>query len=173
MTSSITLASIQTPFGRLVAGASPDGICLLEFTDTQRLEKQIKRLETCLSCKARYNDNPLLELLNTQLKEYFSARRTKFPDIPLDLRGTEFQCQAWQALQHIPYGETRSYQQQAQAINKPKAARAVASANRNNRICILVPCHRVIGKNGRMAGYGGGIWRKEYLLALEKRGNTG
>jgi len=163
----LVCTKLNTPFGELLAGASEKGICLLEFTDTGRLEFQIPRLEKNYSCKVVNGNSPYFVQLSSQLIAYFQGEKKCFPDIPLDLKGTEFQMQAWEALRAIPYGETRSYQQQAQAIHKPKAVRAVASANRNNRISILIPCHRVIGKNGKMAGYGGGIWRKEYLLKLE------
>jgi O-6-methylguanine DNA methyltransferase len=163
----LVLTKIATPFGELLAGASEKGICLLEFTDTERLKFQIPRLEKNFSCKVSNGDSPFFAQLKQQLTAYFQGEKDCFSDIPLDLKGTEFQMKAWQALRAIPYGETRSYQQQAEAIDKPKAVRAVASANRNNRISILIPCHRVIGKNGKMAGYGGGIWRKEFLLKLE------
>ena len=89
-------------------------------------------------------------------------------DLPLLLDGTEFQQIVWKELQKIPYGSTRSYEQQAIAIKNPKAIRAVARANGDNRIAIIVPCHRVIGKDGKLVGYGGGIWRKQFLLNLEK-----
>ncbi len=163
----LVLTKMNTPFGELLAGATEKGICLLEFTDTERLEFQIPRVEKSFLCKVMNGNSPHFALLSTQLTTYFQGGKNCFSDIPLDLKGTEFQMQAWQALRAIPYGETRSYQQQAQAIHRPKAVRAVASANRNNRISIIIPCHRVIGKNGKMAGYGGGIWRKEFLLKLE------
>jgi AraC family transcriptional regulator of adaptative response/methylated-DNA-[protein]-cysteine methyltransferase len=163
----IVLAQLKTPFGVMLAGASTKGICLLEFTDTNRVEMQIPRLVKTYSSSVSNGSSPFIDALKQQLLDYFAGKRSNF-DLPLDVRGTEFQLQVWQALQAIPYGETRSYQQQAIAINKPRAVRAVANANRNNKIGIIIPCHRVIGKNGKMTGYGGGIWRKEYLLNLEK-----
>ncbi len=166
-TDTIAVTKIDTPFGELLAGASTQGICLLEFTDTQRLDFQLPRLEKNFSCNVVNGTSPYFDQLDTGLKAYFSGSVDAFKDIALDMKGTEFQMKVWDALRNIPYGETRSYQEQAQAINNPKAVRAVASANRNNRISILVPCHRVISKKGTMAGYGGGIWRKEYLLELE------
>ena len=118
--------------------------------------------------KARFVQakTPVLTALESQLEEYFDGKRQDF-DIPLDISGTPFQIQAWQALQQIPYGETRSYQQQAVQIGNTKAVRAVASANAKNHIAIVIPCHRVIAKNGGLAGFGGGVWRKKYLLDLE------
>jgi AraC family transcriptional regulator of adaptative response/methylated-DNA-[protein]-cysteine methyltransferase len=163
---SMTLARIKTPFGDLLAGATVTGICLLEFTDTQRIEMQLERLKKPLNGKIIHANSEYFLLLDQQLKDYFSGDLSEF-SIPLDLYGTDFQQQVWAALRAIPYGETRSYQEQAIAIDNPKAVRAVANANRNNKISIIIPCHRVIGKNGSMTGYGGGIWRKEFLLELE------
>lgn len=163
----IVVTQITSPFGQLLAGASTQGICLLEFTDTQRLERQIPRMEKAFSSKVIDGNSPFFEILEEQLKAYFAGTLKDFKDLPLDIRGTDFQVRTWNALIAIPYGETRSYQQQAEAINNPKAVRAVANANRNNRMSIIIPCHRVIGKNGTMTGYGGGIWRKEFLLELE------
>jgi len=102
-----------------------------------------------------------------QLGEYFSGKRRTF-DLPLDLQGTAFQLQAWHALLEIPFGETRSYAEQAALINNPKAVRAIGLANGKNPVSIIVPCHRVIGKNGTLTGYGGGLERKRFLLELEK-----
>ncbi|MFB3814340.1 MAG: methylated-DNA--[protein]-cysteine S-methyltransferase [Terriglobales bacterium] len=102
-----------------------------------------------------------------QLEEYFAARRTEFT-LPLDLRGTEFQQTCWRALLRIPYGETRSYAELARAIGRPHAARAVGMANHDNPIAIIVPCHRVVGTNGKLTGYGGGLETKRKLLDLER-----
>jgi AraC family transcriptional regulator of adaptative response/methylated-DNA-[protein]-cysteine methyltransferase len=162
----LVISLITSPFGDLLAGATDNGICLLEFTDTNRIEMQISRLEKGYQVTVKTGSSFLFDLLNQQLQDYFSGKLKDF-SIPLDTIGTDFQKQVWNALLTIPYGETRSYQQQAETINKPKAVRAVANANRNNKISILIPCHRVIGKNGTMTGYGGGIWRKQYLLDLE------
>ncbi len=90
-------------------------------------------------------------------------------DVPLQLPGTDFQVKVWEELMKIPFGSTRSYKEQAIALNNPKAVRAVARANGDNRIAIIIPCHRVIGSDGKLVGYGGGVWRKQYLLNLEKR----
>ncbi len=104
-----------------------------------------------------------------QLLEYFSRKRRTF-DIPLSIHGSSFQKKVWSSLQSIPYGETRTYQQVAQMTGNPKAARAVGMANNRNPLHILIPCHRVIGKNGKLTGYAGGIGKKQYLLDLEKQG---
>ena len=109
----------------------------------------------------------LLERTSRQLEEYFAGKRKQF-DLPLSLRGTEFQRQVWAALRDIPYGETRSYGQIAQAVGRPKAVRAVGMANHRNPISIIVPCHRVVGADGSLTGYGGGLENKKFLLALER-----
>ncbi|MDO4643078.1 MAG: methylated-DNA--[protein]-cysteine S-methyltransferase [Cardiobacteriaceae bacterium] len=115
--------------------------------------------------------SPLLDETMAQLKAYFTGHRQIF-DLPLHFIGTAFQKSVWQALLHIPYGKTCSYQDIAQAIERPRAVRAVAGAIRHNPISIIVPCHRVIGKNGRLTGYNGGteaLYVKERLLAIEQR----
>ena len=109
----------------------------------------------------------LLERASRQLEEYFAGKRKQF-DLPLSLRGTEFQRQVWAALRDIPYGETRSYGQIAQAVGRSKAVRAVGMANHRNPISIIVPCHRVVGADGSLTGYGGGLENKKFLLALER-----
>ncbi len=165
---SIVSQSINTPFGEMLAAASNRGICMLEFKDTGRLDGQITQLNKYFSSTINSGESVFFEQLTQELKDYFKGGLQSFK-VPLDIKGTTFQMQAWNALLKIPYGDTRSYLQQAQAINKPKAFRAVASANRNNRISILIPCHRVIAKNGNLAGYGGGLDRKAFLLNLEKQ----
>lgn len=112
-------------------------------------------------------ETPLLKEAAAQLKEYFAGLRKEF-DLPLSPKGTDFQQKVWAALQRIPYGETRSYRQVAEAVGNPRGCRAVGMANNRNPISILIPCHRVIGKDGGLVGYGGGLDRKKWLLALEK-----
>lgn len=168
MKNDIVTKTINTPFGDMLAAATSKGICLLEFTDTNRVEMQIPRLEKNFSANITKGESPFFTLLKQELKEYFSGSRKGFT-VTIDTKGTSFQMQAWDALLKIPYGETRSYLEQAKVINKPKAFRAVASANRNNRISIIIPCHRVIAKNGKLAGYGGGLDRKAFLIDLENK----
>ncbi|MHB1680365.1 MAG: methylated-DNA--[protein]-cysteine S-methyltransferase [bacterium] len=163
----IYITRILTPLGHMFAGATNDGICLLEFTDRRMLETQINRLTKLLNAEFIPCENKYFQELDAQLKEYFSGKRKKFT-IPIVLSGSDFQVGAWKVLQEIPYGETRTYQEQAIAMNNAKAVRAVATANGDNRISIIIPCHRVIAKDGKLAGYGGGLWRKQYLLNLEK-----
>jgi len=164
----IVTRTITTPFGEMLAGATSKGICLLEFTDTNRVEMQLPRLEKNFNAEISEGKSPFFDQLKDELQSYFTGKLQHFT-IPLDTKGTEFQMQAWDALLKIPYGETRSYLDQAKTINKPKAFRAVASSNRNNRISIIIPCHRVIAKDGGLAGYGGGLDRKEFLINLEEK----
>lgn len=160
---------ILTPLGPMIAGASNKGICLLEFTDRVRIDKQLQKLEELFQAKLTPGESSYLDKLENQLQEYFQHKRTDF-SLPLDIPGSPFQKKVWQALQKIPYGETRSYQEQAELINNPKAIRALGKANGDNRIAIIIPCHRVIGKKGDLRGYAGGLWRKKYLLEWENEG---
>ncbi|MCA9735098.1 MAG: methylated-DNA--[protein]-cysteine S-methyltransferase [Deferribacteres bacterium] len=164
----ITVTRILTPLGPMIAGAIEEGICLLEFADRRMLETQFKRLRKYLQAEIIPGEHAHFEQLNNELQDYFSGKRTTF-SVPLVLPGTDFQKKVWAELQTINKGETRSYSEQAKAIGQPEAVRAVARANGDNRIAILIPCHRVIGKNGQLVGYGGGLWRKKYLLQLESR----
>ena len=165
----VTITQLATPLGPMYAGASERGLCFLEFTDRKLIDDQIEQLQRRMKARFVTGKTPVLTQLETQLAEYFDAGRREFK-IPLDMTGTPFQIQAWQALQKIPYGETRSYQQQALEVGNAKAVRAIASANAKNHIAIVIPCHRVIAANGGLAGFGGGVWRKKYLLDLEARG---
>ncbi len=163
----IVTARIDTPLGGMRAGVAPGGVCLLEFEDSGRIETQLRRLEQRLDGGSRAGESPLLEALQAQLDEYFSGQRRRF-ELPLLLAGTPFQCRAWAALQTIPYGETRSYREHAALLGNPAALRAVGKANGDNPIAILVPCHRLVGSDGSLTGYGGGLWRKEHLIELER-----
>ncbi len=162
----ILTTRILTPLGPMLAGATAQGICLLEFVDRRMLETQVERLNKLMQAEFVPGFNPHLDKLHTQLGEYFQGKRQVF-DLSLVLPGSAFQCQVWEGLQTIPYGTTRSYKEQATLIGHPDAVRAVAKANGDNRIAILIPCHRVIGSDGSLTGYGGGLWRKQYLLDLE------
>jgi AraC family transcriptional regulator of adaptative response/methylated-DNA-[protein]-cysteine methyltransferase len=165
----VTVTRILTPLGPMLAGASEDGICLLEFVDRRMLETQLARVKKLLSAEVVPGASKHFSALNRQMKEYFAGKRREF-DLPLVLKGTPFQQEVWKCLQGIPYGSTRSYQEQAELLGRPGAVRAVGKANGDNRIAIVIPCHRVVGKDGRLTGYGGGLWRKRYLLDLETAG---
>lgn len=162
----IDFTRLETPLGTMFACAVDRGICLLEFTDRPTIEMQFKSLTKLLDATIMQGKNKHFELLISQLNEYLAGKRQEF-SVPLFAPGTEFQQAVWQELQNIPYGSTRSYQQQATALKNPAAVRAVANANAKNRICILIPCHRVIGTDGQLTGYAGGLWRKKWLLDLE------
>jgi AraC family transcriptional regulator of adaptative response/methylated-DNA-[protein]-cysteine methyltransferase len=162
----ITTIQILTPLGPMMAGATEDGICLLEFIDRRMLETEFKQLSKLLNAECIPGASKYFDPLNSQLEEYFAGTRKEFV-LPLVLAGTPFQQKVWSGLQTIPYGTTRSYKQQAEALGMPNAVRAVANANGDNHIAIIIPCHRVIGSDGKLTGYGGGLWRKQHLLDLE------
>jgi AraC family transcriptional regulator of adaptative response/methylated-DNA-[protein]-cysteine methyltransferase len=158
---------LDSPLGPLVASATDDGVCLLEFTDRRMLETQFKTLRRLFSSALVPGRNRHIARLEKELAEYFAGRRKRFT-VPLVYPGTPFQRKVWEELLRIPHGKTRSYDDVAVAIGAKGSHRAVASANGANRISILIPCHRVLNKDGRLGGYGGGLWRKQYLLDLER-----
>jgi AraC family transcriptional regulator, regulatory protein of adaptative response / methylated-DNA-[protein]-cysteine methyltransferase len=160
--------TIVTPIGEMVAGATKDGICLLEFSDRKTLSAQMEEIAGLLETTIKEGSNRHLRMLRRQLKEYFKGKRMKF-SLTLLAPGTEFQKAVWNELLKIPYGSTRSYQEQADMLKNPLSVRAVAQANGANRLAIVIPCHRVIGSDGHLVGYGGGLERKKWLLDHEKK----
>lgn len=164
----INITRLETPLGPMFACAVEEGICLLEFTDRRMLETEFKTLARLLNATIIQGENVHFDLLQKELTTYFDGTLKHF-SVPLFMPGTDFQQAVWKELQNIPYAKTRSYKQQSISLEKPEAVRAIANANGMNRISILVPCHRVIGGNGEMTGYGGGIWRKQWLLDLENK----
>lgn len=163
----ITMTRIETPLGPMLAGATEEGICLLEFVDRRMIETQLRRLQTIFAGNIVPGKSDHFDRLADELHRYFAGGLRRF-ESPLDMRGTEFQRKVWSGLLSIPYGQTRSYAEQARLIGAPNAVRAVARANGDNRIAILIPCHRVVGADGSLTGYGGGLWRKQWLLDLER-----
>ncbi|HEX5000008.1 MAG TPA: methylated-DNA--[protein]-cysteine S-methyltransferase [Terriglobia bacterium] len=163
----ILVTRIESPLGPLIAGASERGICLLEFTDRRTLEGQLETIRSRFQRAFAPGENVHVIQLRAELAEYFAGRRKAF-ETPLEYPGTDFQMQVWRELLRIPYGQTRSYQDLAKAVQSPDAGRAVGRANGMNRIAILIPCHRVIGKDGTPVGYAGGLWRKRWLLDHER-----
>lgn len=163
----VSLAWIESPIGPLIAGADDRGICLLEFSDRRMLETQFKVLRARLNCPLVPGENEHLEKIRDELARYFEGRLREFT-VPLIYPGTEFQEGIWRNLLKIPYGQTCSYEDLARAVGSPDAVRAVGTANGCNRIAIVIPCHRVVNKNGKLGGYGGGLWRKQALLDLER-----
>lgn len=162
----VLLSWIRSPLGPLVAGATAAGVCLLEFTDRRMLEAQFTAIGRLFGGRAIPGSNEHLERLRSELDGYFAGRLRRFT-VPLEYPGTPFQRRVWDELRRIPYGETRSYEDLAVALGSPSATRAVGRANGMNRIAIVIPCHRVIAKDGTLGGYGGGLRRKQFLLELE------
>lgn len=158
---------ITTPLGIMISLFYNQKLCLLDFIDQKTLEQDLKKLQSTFSATLRYNETSKSRVLRNQLLEYFDNTRQSF-DIPINLVGTAFQKKVWHCLMTIPYGQTISYSQQASLLNQPRATRAVASANAQNKIAILVPCHRVIRKNADLGGYKSGLNRKKALLHLEQ-----
>lgn len=139
----------------------------MEFLDRKMLESEINELIKTFNAKFILKDNDFCCELQNQITQYFKKQRTKF-SIALDMIGTEFQQKVWQELTKIEYGQTIAYSKQAQNLSIPNATRAVASANGKNKISIIVPCHRVVQKDGGIGGYGGGVGRKKFLIELER-----
>lgn len=164
----ICLTYIDTPVGKMRIGASDDGICLFDFQYRRSIDSIMKRIETLSGRQFTEGEHPYFKLLEQQIGEYFAGTRKDF-DLPLHLAGTPFQKSVWEGLLEIPYGETRSYKQQSIFLGNEKAIRAVATANGENGIAIIIPCHRVIGTNGSLTGYGGGLQRKKWLLGHERK----
>ncbi|MEO1254327.1 MAG: trifunctional transcriptional activator/DNA repair protein Ada/methylated-DNA--[protein]-cysteine S-methyltransferase [Bacteroidota bacterium] len=162
----ITINRIPTPLGPMMVGVTDEGLCLLEFTDRKMIETQIEVLKKRFKSEMITGKHPMIDEVSNQLAAYFEGKLKSF-DIPLVVPGTEFQQKVWNALTQIPYGVTRSYKQQADVVGDVKAVRAVARANGENRISIIIPCHRIIGSDGSIVGYGGGIHRKQWLLKHE------
>jgi AraC family transcriptional regulator, regulatory protein of adaptative response / methylated-DNA-[protein]-cysteine methyltransferase len=162
----VFLSWLRSPLGPLVAGATTEGVCLLEFTDRRMLETQFVTLRKLFDGPIVPGVNAHLESLREELAAYFAGKLRSFT-VPLVYPGTPFQRRVWEALLAIPYGQTRSYQALAAAIGEPRAVRAVGRANGLNRVAIAIPCHRVVNKNGQLGGYGGGLRRKQFLLDLE------
>jgi AraC family transcriptional regulator of adaptative response/methylated-DNA-[protein]-cysteine methyltransferase len=159
--------SIDSPLGPLVTVAGPDGICLLEFGEPDRLDAQMAAVRRWFRSDAVPGDSPHLDQLRKELDAYFAGALRRFT-VPVVMPGTPFQQRVWSELRCIPYGETRSYEDVARAVGTVSAPRAVGRANGSNRIAIVVPCHRVVNKDGALGGYGGQLWRKEALLRLER-----
>ncbi|PST85191.1 XRE family transcriptional regulator [Pedobacter yulinensis] len=164
----IFLKRLSTPLGTMIACAAPEGICLLEFSDRKMLETELQQIRVLLQATIIQAPHAHFDLLEAQLTDYFNGALQQF-SVPLVMPGTDFQRRVWQELLTIPYGQTRTYKTQAVHLGQAHAVRAVGRANGMNRISILVPCHRVIGENGLLTGYGGGVWRKQQLLTLERR----
>jgi AraC family transcriptional regulator of adaptative response/methylated-DNA-[protein]-cysteine methyltransferase len=165
----LTATWIETPLGPMLAIAGDAGLELLEFVDRRALETELRELRRTLGAVVP-GDHTILRQTADQLGEYFAGTRRDF-DLPLAQHGSAFQLAAWQALREIPYGETRSYTDMARRVGSPGAVRAIGRVNGQNQIAIVVPCHRVIRADGSLCGYGGGRWRKQWLIDHERAMN--
>lgn len=162
------MCEIDSPVGVLVAGATEGGLCLLEFRDREMLETQVAKVRARVGPTVA-GSHRILEQVQIELDEYFDGSRREF-SVPLVYPGTPFQVKVWNALRALPYGGTISYEELARRIGAPAGQRAAGHANGQNPIAIIIPCHRVINKGGKLGGYGGGLWRKQVLLDLERGG---
>jgi AraC family transcriptional regulator of adaptative response/methylated-DNA-[protein]-cysteine methyltransferase len=162
-------ALLETPLGPMLAVVNEHAVCQLEFADRRGLEASYTEMRRRFALPVVPGENEVLKQLRAELAEYFAGTRQVF-DLEVALLGTTFQQKAWRALRRIPYGATASYEDVARQLGTPTATRALAQAYGANRLYLLVPCHRVIGKDGTLTGYGGGIWRKRLLLELEQIG---
>ncbi|MFT4534794.1 MAG: AraC family transcriptional regulator of adaptative response [Saprospiraceae bacterium] len=162
----ILMTRFDTPVGPMFACATEKGICLLEFTDRRMLETEFEDLQRRLDAIILLGENEHLRQLKKEMKEYFGKKRMTF-DVKLDTPTTPFRQQVWEKLVEVPFGQTASYKEQAIKLGNVKAVRAVANANGHNRVAIVIPCHRVIGSDGSLTGYAGGLDRKKWLLQHE------
>lgn len=162
----VNYTNIKTPLGEMLAVEYDGKLCVLEYTDCRPLEKILSECRNYFKADSRHENSAILSETESQLRAYFAGNLRAFR-LPLILIGTPFQSQVWNELCRISYGVTVSYGQLAQKLGKPSAVRAVGRANGQNHIAIVVPCHRVIGANGDLTGYGGELWRKKSLLELE------
>jgi AraC family transcriptional regulator, regulatory protein of adaptative response / methylated-DNA-[protein]-cysteine methyltransferase len=165
-TAEIKYREIDTPIGIFILGASDKGCSISEFADRGGFEKINHRIQKRFNAELIPGNNQFIDHLEEEFNLYFQKKLKTFT-VPLDFKGTPFQESVWTELLKIPYGETRSYGSIAKQLGKPGAMRAVGKANGDNYLPIVIPCHRVIDASGKLHGYGGGLWRKKYLLELE------
>lgn len=159
---------IDTPLGQMLAIGDNQALYLLQFTDCPNLKRKIKKLTQTNKAPITTGYAESLESIKKELGLYFEGKLQKFKT-PVALSGTPFQKQVWQTLTNIPTGQTYSYAQLAEAIGRPSSCRAVAQANATNKLALIIPCHRVINKNGSLGGYAGHVHRKQWLLGHERR----
>jgi AraC family transcriptional regulator of adaptative response/methylated-DNA-[protein]-cysteine methyltransferase len=164
----IVVRSFWSPVGDMIAGATEQGVCLLEWHSRGGVECVKERVEKRFQRCVVEGNHDYLQALERNLGDYFDGALKQF-NVPLHLEGTPFEREVWAQLLAIPYAETHTYGQVAAAVGKPQACRAVGRANGANCVSIVVPCHRVIESSGKLRGYGGGLWRKKFLLDLEQK----
>lgn len=160
--------TFETPLGAMTACATPAGVCLLEFHDRRALSSEVRFLQEHFESDFPEGTSPHLTALQAELGAYFAGERCTFR-VPLNAPGTPFQTRVWEALLALPCGVTTSYLAIAKTLSQPTATRAVARANGQNRIAVVIPCHRVIGSDGSLTGYGGKLWRKRWLIDHEAK----
>ncbi len=163
----LSVAPVETPLGVMMLGAAGGKLALAEFADPERLEAQLRQVCRRLNATLVPGREPPIDRAAGQIDEYFAGARRGF-DLPLFPAGTDLQRKVWETLLQIPHGETWTYGRVAAAIGRPRAARPVGRAVGANPIAIVIPCHRVVGSSGALTGYGGGLWRKQRLLDLER-----
>jgi len=163
---------VVTPLGPMLVAATDEALCLLEFVDRRMLPRQVERIRRRMGVVFTPGRNEVIAHAEREIEAYFQGRLEWFT-VPIEMSGSDFQRAVWNELLAIPTGETRSYADIAAAVGRPTAVRAVGTANGANALAIVIPCHRVIGADGRLAGYGGGLWRKQRLLDLEREGVEG
>ena len=166
----MTYRTLPSPLGEMIAGATEEGACFLEWHARGGVERIMQRVQKRYGLPLVEGTNARLDELEQNLGDYFSGSLRVFT-VPLDVRGTPFEREVWAAVLGIPYGETRSYGDIAAALGKPQASRAVGRANGANYLALVIPCHRVVEAGGGLRGYGGGLWRKQFLLELERKGS--
>jgi len=165
-TDKIVYREIESPIGKFIIGATDKGCSISEFSDRGGIDRINRRIEKRYKTELIPGNNQFIDQIEEEFNLYFE-KKLKIFKTPLDYKGTPFQISVWEELLKIPYGETCSYGQIAKRLDKPGAMRAVGKANGDNYLPIVIPCHRVIEATGKLRGYGGGLWRKKYLLELE------
>jgi methylated-DNA-[protein]-cysteine S-methyltransferase len=163
----INIQYCKTKIGELILGSFEGKLCLLDFRYRKMRKSVDERIKKGLNAKFVENNTEIIERIQAELDEYFHGNRKEF-DVPLQMVGTDFQKSVWEALLRVPFGTTSTYLQLAKNINNEKAVRAVAAANGANSMAIIIPCHRIIGSNGELVGYAGGLPIKKRLLKLEQ-----
>ncbi|HEV8541721.1 MAG TPA: methylated-DNA--[protein]-cysteine S-methyltransferase [Verrucomicrobiae bacterium] len=168
----IHVSVLSTPLGPMLAAATASELVLLEFADRRGLSGNFREMRRRMRRPLVPGENALLMGLKSELSDYFSGKRTEF-SVPYRREGSPFQLKVWEALRSIPYGTSASYREIAKRLGIPQAVRAVGRANGQNRLYLIIPCHRVIANDGSLSGYGGGVWRKKLLLDLERKNRLG
>lgn len=158
--------NFESPVGPMIGGTTDNGLCFLEWHDRGGVERILERVSARYQTALVEQSSPHLASLERELKDYFAGGLKQFRT-PIDIKGTPFEMKVWRELLAIPYGVTRSYGEMAERLDKKGAARAVGRANGANYLAIIIPCHRVLEASGKLRGYGGGLWRKQFLLDLE------